>query len=261
MSGIREILERVISRRISIDEAEKQLKLTAISEIADFAKFDVGRIVRKGVPEIVLAEGKSVEQAVEISLRALHETGRAIISRCDESVLAALRKSVPEGSIISYNEKARMLIIKTKTTEPSASSGRVAVLTAGTSDIAVAEEAKVVAEEMGCKTFSHYDVGVAGLHRLLPALKDIVQQDVDVVVVVAGREGALPTVVAGLLDLPVVAVPTSVGYGYGEKGVSALMAMLQACSLGIAVVNIDAGVAAGTLAGLISKRISRFRGS
>lgn len=259
MSGVRDILDRLVSRRISIDEAEKQLKLTAVSEIADFARFDVGRIVRKGVPEIVLAEGKSVTQVVEISLRALTETGRVLISRAEGDIVDAFRRSAPANSVTSYNERARMLVVKKKTIDPPAPSGKVALLTAGTSDIPVAEEARIIAEEMGCKTFSHYDVGVAGLHRLLPALRDIMEEDVDVVVVVAGREGALPTVVAGLVDLPVVAVPTSVGYGFGEKGVSALMAMLQACSLGIAVVNIDAGVAAGTIAGLISRRITRFR--
>jgi hypothetical protein len=152
-----------------------------------------------------------------------------------------------------------MIVIKKKSFEVKRSGGKVGILTAGTSDISVAEEAKVVAEEMGCEVITAYDVGVAGIHRLFSPLKEMIGTDVDVVIVVAGREGALPSVVAGLVDVPVIAVPTSVGYGLGERGVSALMAMLQACSLGIAVVNIDGGVAAGAAAALIANRVAKFK--
>ncbi|MCS7384845.1 MAG: AIR carboxylase family protein, partial [archaeon GB-1867-097] len=120
-------------------------------------------------------------------------------------------------------------------------------------------EARVVAEEMGCEVLTAYDVGVAGLHRLFSPLKEMISRDVDAIIVVAGREGALPSVVAGLVDAPVIAVPTSIGYGFGEKGISALMAMLQACSLGITVVNIDGGIPAGTVAALIANRVAKFR--
>ncbi|RLG70055.1 MAG: hypothetical protein DRO11_06775, partial [Methanobacteriota archaeon] len=119
--------------------------------------------------------------------------------------------------------------------------------------------AKMVAEEMGCKVFTAYDVGVAGIHRLFSELRKLILEDVDVLVVVAGREGALPSVVAGLVDMPVVAVPTSTGYGMGEKGVSALLAMLQSCPLGLAVVNIDGGVPAGVVAAMIANRAAKFR--
>ncbi len=132
-------------------------------------------------------------------------------------------------------------------------------MAAGTSDIPVAEEARIVAEEMGCEVMTAYDVGVAGIHRLFLPLKGMIEKDVDTIIVVAGREGALPTVVAGIVDIPIIAVPTSIGYGLGEKGVSALTAMLQACSLGLAVVNIDNGVAAGTIASLIANRIAEAR--
>ena len=132
-------------------------------------------------------------------------------------------------------------------------------MTAGTSDIPVAEEAKAIALEMGCTVITFYDVGAAGVHRLFQPLKDMVKEDVDVVVVVAGREGALPTLVAGMVDVPLIAVPTSYGYGLGGKGVTALMAMLQSCSLGLAVVNIDGGIPAGAVAALIANRVARFR--
>lgn len=137
--------------------------------------------------------------------------------------------------------------------------GRIGILTAGTSDIRVAEEARVMAEEMGCTVTMENDVGVAGIHRVFPAVKRMLEADVDVVIVAAGREGALPTVVAGLIDLPIIGLPVSTGYGAGGRGEAALNAMLQACSLGIAVVNIDSGVAAGAVASLIANRVAKSR--
>lgn len=156
---------------------------------------------------------------------------------------------------VKLNKKARILVIKKRGLEIKGG-GKIGILTAGTADIPVAEEARVVAEEMGCEVTVAYDVGVAGLHRLISPLKDFIQKDIDVLIVVAGREGALPSVVASLVDIPVIGVPTSIGYGFGEKGLSALMAMLQACSLGLAVVNIDGGVAAGALAALIANKVA-----
>ena len=125
--------------------------------------------------------------------------------------------------------------------------------------MSVAEEAKIIVQERGCQAITTYDVGVAGIHRLFPHLKEMIEKDVDIIIAIAGREGALPSVIAGTIDVPIIAVPTSIGYGLGEKGVSALIAMLQSCSLGIAVVNIDGGVAAGTIAALIANRISKAR--
>jgi len=154
-----------------------------------------------------------------------------------------------------------MIVLKKKEFTVKPTGGKVGLLTAGTSDIPVAEEAKVIAEEMGCTVFAAYDVGVAGIHRLMQPIKEFVAKDVDVIIVVAGREGALPSVVAGMVDVPVIAVPTSNSYGFGEKGVGTLMAMLQACSLGLAVVNIDSGVAAGAVATIIANRVAKFRDS
>jgi NCAIR mutase (PurE)-related protein len=152
-----------------------------------------------------------------------------------------------------------MVVIKKKNYSVTNSGGRIGLLTAGTSDISVAEEAKVIAEEMGCTVYAGYDLGVAGIHRLLEPLKNLIIKDVDVIVVVAGREGALPSVVAGIVNVPVIAVPTSNSYGFGGNGVGTLMAMLQSCSLGIAVVNIDSGICAGTIATLIANRAAKFR--
>jgi NCAIR mutase (PurE)-related protein len=258
---LREVLEKLVKGQITMDEAEKLLKVFAIQEIGNLARIDVGREFRKGIPEVILAEGKKPEDVVNIALRILNENGRAIISRAGKEQIDVAKKAIPDDAFLQVDDGAGMVVIKKKGFEVKKTGGKVGILTAGTSDIPVAEEAKVVAEEMGCEVITAYDVGVAGIHRLFSPLKEMIRRDVDVVIVVAGREGALPSVVAGLVDVPVIAVPTSVGYGLGERGVSALMAMLQACSLGISVVNIDGGVAAGVVAALIANRVAKFKRS
>ncbi len=261
MSSIKEILDKVAKNQVSPAEAEQFLRLLAIDELGSYAKIDCNRDLRKGVPEIVLAEGKTARDVAEISLDMMTRRGRAIVSRCGEQHIQAIKEKTAETSdvLLHIHDRAKMVVLKKKDFVPCSNGGRIAILTAGTSDIPVAEEAKVIAEEMGCNVFSVYDVGVAGIHRLLEPLKEVITKDVDVVVVVAGREGALASVVAGMVDVPVIAVPTSNSYGFGEKGVSTLMAMLQSCSLGLAVVNIDGGVAAGAVATMIANRAAKFR--
>jgi NCAIR mutase (PurE)-related protein len=259
MSTLKEILEKAAKNELTVEEAEKLVRLLAIAEIEGIAKIDSNREHRKGIPEIVLAENKTTKDAVEITLRMLSENGRVIVSRCSQEQIQALQNALPAGATCKINEKARMVILKKRNHSLKSTGGKIGLLTAGTSDIPVAEEAKVIAEEMGCEVYSSYDLGVAGIHRILQPLKDLVMKDVDVIIVVAGREGALSSVVAGMVNVPVIAVPTSNSYGFGEKGVSTLMAMLQSCSLGLAVVNIDAGVAAGAVATLIANRAAKFR--
>jgi len=256
---MREILEKVAKGEISIDEAERLLRVLAIEEIGNLAKIDIRREFRKGIPEVILAEGKDTQDLVHIAVRMLQESGRAIISRATNEQRQAIREAIPSDAFSQANDKARLVVIKRKGFVAQKTGGKIGILTAGTSDIPVAEEARTIAEEMGCEVTTAYDVGVAGLHRLLPPLRKMIEEDVDVLIVVAGREGALASVVAGMVDVPVIAVPTSVGYGLGEKGVSALMAMLQSCSLGLAVVNIDGGIAAGAVATLIANRVARSR--
>jgi NCAIR mutase (PurE)-related protein len=164
-----------------------------------------------------------------------------------------------KGFKVEYFSRSRMMLVKSKNYKSRRSGGRVGILTAGTSDIPVAEEAEVIAREMGCETRSFYDVGVAGIHRLFEPVRDLLKWGSDVILVVAGREGALPTVVAGIVDVPVIGVPTSRSYGFGEKGLAALAAMLQSCSLGMAVVNIDGGVGAGAIAALIANHVGEYR--
>ena len=259
MYTLKEILEKTAKNELTVEEAEKLLRLLAIAEVEGMAKIDSNREHRKGIPEIILAENKTAKDVVEITLRMLSENGRVIVSRCRPDQVQALQNAVPTGATCHVNEKAKMVVVKKKNHSVKNTGGKIGILTAGTSDISVAEEAKVVAEEMGCQVYASYDLGVAGIHRVLQPIKDLILKDVDVIVVVAGREGALPSVVAGMVNVPVIAVPTSNSYGFGEKGVSTLMAMLQSCSLGLAVVNIDAGVAAGAVATLIANRAAKFR--
>ena len=258
---MRSILEKLARGEITVEEAERALRLAAIEEVGEVARLDVGRELRTRIPEIVLGEGKAREDLLRIAERLLAEQGRAIISRVSEEQARALEEAFRKEDVqVEVHERARIVVLRREGQALQRTGGRVGVIAAGTADIPVAEEARVVAQEMGCEVLTAYDVGVAGIHRLFPALKRMLEADVDVLVVVAGREGALPSVVAGLVDVPVIGVPTSVGYGLGAGGVSALMAMLQSCSLGLTVVNVDAGVAAGAAAALIANRVAEKAG-
>jgi len=259
MFTLREILEKTVCAELSVEEAEKLVRLQAIAELEGIARIDCNREYRKGVPEVILAENKTVSDTVEIAKKMLQARGRAIISRCSGRHIEALEAIVTSGVVCEVNKRAKMVVLKNREYTVRELGGRIGLLTAGTSDISVAEEAKVIAEEMGCTVYTGYDLGVAGIHRLLEPLKELIVKDVDVIVVVAGREGALPSVVASMVNVPVIAVPTSNSYGFGGKGISTLMAMLQSCSLGIAVVNIDSGIAAGAVATLIANRVAKFR--
>jgi hypothetical protein len=179
-----------------------------------------------------------------------------LVSRASEAHVEKVRRAA-KGMKVTYVAEARMIIVDKR--KQKTKRGKVGVLAAGSSDIGVAEEARAVAEAMGCEVLTSYDVGVAALHRVLEPVKRMVEEGVDALVVVAGMEGALPTVVSGLTDVPVIGVPTSVGYGYGAKGEAALMGMLQSCSPGLAVVNIDNGVGAGAIVALISRRCQHYR--
>ena len=255
---MREILQKLSEGKISVDEAEKALKIGAVENVAKIARLDVGREIRRNVPEVIFAEGKDDADLVAICARMLEKNGRAIATRLSEQQMAILMGKFVDQDVDSFPH-ARAVVVRSKQHSRPRSGGRVGVLTAGTTDLSVAEEATMIAQEMGCETFLEADAGVAGLHRLVEPLKSMFEHDVDCLIVVAGREGALPTVVAGLVDMPLIAVPTSSGYGHGGAGEAALMAMLQACSLGLAVVNIDSGLAAGVVAAQIANRVASAR--
>lgn len=255
---LRSILESVAKGELSVDEAERKLRLLAIDSVGDFARLDVGRGLRRGIPEVVLGDVKGLEELVEIARRMLEASGRAIVSRVSKEVAERVVEELKPPRY-RYEGRARMLILYSGDFELEKTGGRVAVLAAGTADVPVAEEARVIAEEMGCETKTFYDVGVAALHRALAAVREALEWGADAIVVAAGREAALASLVASLADVPVVGLPVSVGYGFAGQGLSALAAMLQSCPLGLAVVNIDAGVAAGAFAALIANRVARAR--
>ncbi len=227
-------------------------------EGAHFARPDLEREKRKGVPEIILASNKSVVQSLTIARVFLERTGRAILSRVPPDLEAALIEEHGNCGFEWY-AASRTAILRGTEFCIQQSGGLVGVLTAGTSDQSIAEEASIVCREMGCTVLTAYDVGVAGLHRLFEPLKHFLSQGVDVLIVAAGMDGALPSVVSGLVDVPVIGLPTSVGYGMGGQGQAALLAMLQTCSPGLAVVNIDNGVGAGAMAALIANRAAAAR--
>ncbi|HIP95984.1 MAG TPA: nickel pincer cofactor biosynthesis protein LarB [Anaerolineae bacterium] len=226
---------------------------------SQFTRPDFNRQARKGVPEVVLAERKDIDQVLEIARRFLEATGRAILSRVPPEMEARLRAEFSTFEVEWYPIPRAMILRRPGTTPPD-SGGRVGILTAGTSDVPIAEEAALLCREMGCEVHTAYDVGVAGLHRLFEPLEHLLTQaQVDVIIVAAGMDGALPSVVSGLVDVPVIGLPTSVGYGLGGRGVAALLTMLQTCSPGMAVVNIDNGIGAAAVAGLIANRAAAAR--
>lgn len=225
-----------------------------------FAQPDFDRARRKGVPEVILADRKSPDEAVAIARAFLERTGRAILSRVGPELEARLRRAFEGRAEMEWVAPARAVVLSRPGTRPPQTGGRVGIITAGTSDIPVAEEAALVCREMGCAVSTAYDVGVAGIHRLVEPLRMMLDEaQVDVLIVAAGMDGALPSVVAGLADVPVIGLPTSVGYGLGGGGVAALYSMLQTCAPGLAVVNIDNGVGAGAIAGLIANRAAAAR--
>jgi len=245
--SIRDVLESYRAGKISAREAETQIRSSELLELDGFC-IDINRERRTGIPEFILAEGKTLEQIERGAAAVKKRKGWAAITRVSEEAAKVLQKKHGAG----YVSEARLCIVgeipKVKM------SATVGILTAGTSDILVAEEARAVCELMGCKTMKSYDVGVAGIHRLFKPLKEMVGK-VDVYIVAAGREGALAGVVAGLVDAPVIGVPVSVGYGFRGNGEAALSSMLQSCTP-LLVVNIDAGFVAGAAAAQICQKIS-----
>ncbi|WP_407414690.1 nickel pincer cofactor biosynthesis protein LarB [Methanobrevibacter sp.] len=251
---MKDILEKLINGEVDIDEAEQLLKSASILEFDDIAKLDIKRNERTGFPEAVFAPSKNYEDLLIIIKKYIEASDNdLIITKLSAERYEKIFDDLGDNSLIfDYNPRAHILIIRKeiKKREPIA---KIGIITAGTSDIDIAEEARVIVEEGGCEAITSYDIGIAGIHRLFPQIAHMVKEGVRAFIVCAGMEGALPSVVAGLVDVPVIGVPTSVGYGVGEGGRVALDAMLQSCAPGIAVVNIDNGFGAGVFALTIVK--------
>jgi pyridinium-3,5-biscarboxylic acid mononucleotide synthase len=246
---ILEMLQRVREGGLRPEEAMERLANLPYEE-AGFAKIDHHRQLRVGLPEVIYAGGKTAEQVGEIFFRMAAMGGDVLATRADEAAFAAVKALVPEAQ---YHPVARVIALRQTPVDGNKGGGSLAVLCAGTSDLPVAEEAAVTAEVMGAEVRRIYDVGVAGLHRLL-AHREVLRE-AEVVVVCAGMEGALPSVVGGMVGAPVIAVPTSVGYGASFGGIAALLGMLNSCSPNVTVVNIDNGFGAAYVGCMILRRI------
>ena len=241
---IRKVMGRVANKELKVDEAIKKLKFMPFEDLG-FAKLDHHRALRKGFPEVVFCQNKTAEQVTAIVRKLASNNSDVLATRASEEMFNGVRKHIKDAK---YNKISKTIsIIKNKGLE----TGRILVLSAGTSDINVAEEAAVVAEAMGNKVERLYDVGVAGLHRLLNNKEKL--SEANVLIIVAGMDGVLPSVVSGLFGKPIIAVPTSVGYGASFKGIAPLLTMLNSCSPGVVVVNIDNGCGAGYFASLINR--------
>lgn len=239
------LLESVAAGSVTPDEAALQLKLEPFHEVGGYARVDFHRGIRQGVPEVIYGEGKTKEHILGIA-RMMLENGQStvLITRLSQEKADFIAKELP----IDYNELARTGLLG-KVPEPSGM-GKILVATGGTSDIPVAEEAAVTAEALGNEVQRLYDVGVSGIHRLLGNMEYVMSAKV--IIAVAGMEGALPSVIGGLADCPVIAVPTSIGYGASLGGIAALLSMLNSCASGVSVVNIDNGFGAGYMASMIN---------
>lgn len=246
-SQLRDLLTRFQTGQTSLDEVMDRLKTLAFEPVNGYANLDHHRSLRTGLPEVIYAQGKTPEQVLEIFSRLAAQSPRVLATRVTREMYEQIRSGLP-GDVV-YSALPRLLYLNRDPDRPRKDG--VVVLSAGTADVPVAEEAAITAELMGNGVQRVFDVGVAGLHRLLHHLPAI--QKARVIIAVAGMEGALPSVVAGLVSCPVIAVPTSVGYGTSFQGLAALLAMLNSCASGIAVVNIDNGFGAACLATKINR--------
>ncbi len=223
-------------------------------------RIDLGRRARTGAPEVIYGRGKSLDQILSAIRRLVATDGRALVARIEtHQVEPATQELTKSGLDVTTEPLGSMLLAALPGSNPPSTGGRVGILTAGSSDRPQALEAAAILTEMGCNACIRYDMGVAGLHRLVRPLREVLAFDPDAIIVAAGMDGVLPGVVSGLISLPVIALPTSTGYGFGGEGIGAMTTMLQACAPGIAVVNIDNGIGAGVMAGLIANRAAAQR--
>jgi pyridinium-3,5-biscarboxylic acid mononucleotide synthase len=255
---VKDVLRRLKAGELTEDEALEELRSIQLEDLAGRARLDLGRYMRRGIPEVVLAPGKTPEETARLVVTMAGRQGQSLVSRMSKEHVSAVHAAARDAGmeVIAYSSAARVL---RQGFSPEAAEGKIGILTAGTSDVVVADEARMVAESCGVQVRMEADLGVAGLHRFVAPLSAILDWGADVLVVAAGMDGVLPGLVAGLVALPVIGLPVSTGYGRGGAGEAALLTMLQSCSTGLTLVNIDNGVGAGAAAVLIAQR--RLRGT
>jgi len=255
---VRDILRRLVAGELTEEEAIVELRAVQLDELSGRARLDLGRFLRRGIPEVILAQGKTPEDTAALAIAMAERQGQGLVSRMSNADQEALSGAAAGAhlEVHAYGASARVL---QPDFAPDPIDGRVGILTAGTSDVVVAEEARMVVEAAGLQVRLEADLGVAGLHRFVGPLAAILEWGADALVVAAGMDGVLPGLVAGLVAIPVVGLPVSTGYGRGGAGEAALLTMLQSCSTGLTVVNIDNGVGAGTAAVLMAARAASAR--
>jgi len=260
--NIRTILEKYSRGQLTIDEVQRHISIHSIERVgANLAQLDIDREIRKEVPEVVFAMGKENKDLLKIISASVNRNGEVLVSKVQKGFLPKLCNLLRKQKlVVEVGKKSSTILVTHRSFSDhkfDGPCGKVGILAAGTSDIGIAEEARLVAKAMGCDTILNYDIGIAGMHRLFPAIEEIISHNANSIVVVAGMEGALASIVSSIVNIPVVGVPTSVGYGFGSNGVAALASMLQSCTFGLAVVNIDNGIGGGAFAALIANQIVR----
>jgi len=255
---VRDILRRLVAGELSEDDALAELRRMQLEELGGRARLDLGRYLRRGIPEVVLGTGKSAPEAARLAVAMAEQQGQGLISRMTGAHRDSLASAANSAhmTVVDYHSSARVL---RDGFAPQEVAGKVGILTAGTSDVPVADECRMVVEACGLEARLDSDLGVAGLHRFVAPLAATLEWGADVIVVAAGMDGVLPGLIAGLIDLPVIGLPVSTGYGRGGAGEAALTTMLQSCSTGLVVVNIDNGIGAGAAAALIAARAAQGR--
>ena len=253
---IRIILEKLARGEMTVAAAEQELRIYSIEYVEkNLAKIDPLRELRSGIPEVIFAQGKEFKDLLKIILATVSKKKFAVISKVSNECKERLCKELKKNNL-KISKGINTILVSTKSHRFPKRNGKVGILCAGTSDIKIAEEAKIMAEVMGCQTVIEYDVGISGIHRTLKAIANMIDAKVHIIIVVAGMEGALGSFVSSVTDIPIVGVPTSIGYGFASNGIAALASMLQTCTMGMTVVNIDNGIGAGAFAAIVANKMS-----
>ena len=253
---IRKILEKLARGEMTVAAAEQELRIYSIEYVEkNLAKIDPLRELRSGIPEVIFAQGKEFKGLLKIILATVSKKKFAVISKVSTEYEGRLCTELEKNNL-KISKGINTILVSTKSHRFPKRNGKVGILCAGTSDIKIAEEAKIMAEVMGCQTVIEYDVGISGIHRTLKAIANMIDAKVHIIIVVAGMEGALGSFVSSVTDIPVVGVPTSIGYGFASNGIAALASMLQTCTMGMTVVNIDNGIGAGAFAAMVANKMS-----
>lgn len=253
---LEEILKKYNEGSLSLNDFRKFISFSYVENIENIAKLDINREIRKGIPEIIYGENKAYSDLIRIVTKVLKQNELVVISRLSKDYLRKIRAFCKKNNYyFEIGKNSSTLLLSINKSIKINENSKIGIFAAGTSDIGIAEEARLVSKAMGCNAITSYDVGIAGMHRIFLSLKQMLTHNVHAIIVVAGMEGALPSIVSSCVDIPVIGVPASIGYGFGSDGIAALSSMLQSCSLGITVVNIDNGIGAGAFASLISNRM------